>query len=189
MGLEAGINNPLDLSAMKFGVVADYQIHRFLSIHPEFFFIEKETPFDLESFAPEEDFRLNQIDYLEFPIALQLKVKLNVVSFNLFLGPFIAYGLSASALDFQTGTLSHFSLQEINVSRIDFGALIGGGLDFDIAKGRRMFIDVRFNIGLKDINTTVDGETYTENNSLTMGIMFPLKFKKKEERQTENGER
>ena len=90
-------------------------------------------------------------------------------------GPYWAYGLDVSAVDNDNNLKESFSFEEVGMARTDWGAALGGGVDVEIAKGRKMFIDYRYNVGLKDIALSSDIDTYNEGSSITMGIMVPLK--------------
>lgn len=180
-GLEGGARNPLKQSTAKAGVLAEFPVHRFVFLHPEFFYIGKETAINIETTTSEDDFRFTQVNYLELPITAHLKLTIELVSFKIFMGPYIAYGLNAFGITEDNNGKENFTLEEVDISRFDYGATVGGGLDFAIAKGKKMFIDVRFSLGFKDISTLETNEVYNEGHSVTIGLMLPMKKQEKDQ--------
>jgi len=101
-----------------------------------------------------------------------------IYGFQAFIGPYFSYGLKASAInieDINNPFKEIFSFEDINTHRFDFGVSIGTGLVLEVAKERKMFLDLRYNFGLRDINAHPDRATFNEGTSLTMGFMIPLK--------------
>ncbi|MEM9819483.1 MAG: porin family protein [Bacteroidota bacterium] len=183
IGAEAGAYNPLDYSTIKVGLVSDYQLLPSMSIHSELVYIEKLVNLPLDVVFPEEDFRNHEINYFKIPITFQLKLNIHRVSAKLMLGPYWAYGLGISAIEKDSGERQSFDFSAISVNRMDFGAVIGGGFEILIAKGRKMFVDFRYNVGLMDIDHINSVNSYNEGSAITMGILLPLRtnMKKKEE--------
>lgn len=177
IGAEAGAYNPLGYYTVKAGLVSDYQFLPSMSVHSEFVYIEKMVGLPLDLVFPERDLLNQKISYFKIPLTFQLKLNIQRVSTKLMIGPYWAYGLSVSAINADNGNRSYFNFSEIGVNRMDFGAVIGGGFEILIAKGRKMFIDYRYNLGLIDIDQVDSVSTFNEGATLTMGMLVPLRAK------------
>ncbi|MEM8907503.1 MAG: outer membrane beta-barrel protein, partial [Bacteroidota bacterium] len=152
-----------------------------LSLHTEFAYMGKSMPLPLERVFREEEFQNSRIHYLKIPLAIQLRWNMDLISFKLFTGPYLAYAITATALEEDSNRARRFSLDSFWFSQLDIGATLGAGIDIELAKRRVMFIDVRINAGFKDIDLNPDTDAYTEGNAVTMGFMFPLGKQREQE--------
>jgi Outer membrane protein beta-barrel domain len=91
-----------------------------------------------------------KISYMEIPVLLKLNTtSLGIIRPNIFAGPEIAFKLSSKAM---SGSPS--SEQDLqNINSVDYGIIIGAGIDIDLPITVFM-IDIRYDIGLKDLNST-----------------------------------
>ncbi len=130
------------------GAFINHSIHNLLTIQLEVLYTQKGAKFMYNPFTqigPEHEFTAT-LNYLEIPVFAKIVMPIKgVVQPNLFVGPYIAYNLTAKGmgttpgdedLDYLTGT--------------DFGALFGVGLDFCLPVGK-LVLDVRYTFGLSSI--------------------------------------
>ena len=180
IGIEGGGYIAPGETGLKIGIVSDFKIKKFLSFHPELIYIQKGVSLPLENLSNEITYRSPKVDYIQIPIMFNFSLDMNTLSFQIFAGPYISYGLKASAInieDINNPYKEIFTFEDINTHRLDFGASFGTSLVLEIAKAKKMFLDLRYNLGLRDINADPVGSTFNEGTSLTMGFMIPLKRK------------
>jgi len=186
IGVEGGGYFALRQTGLKIGLVSDFKINNFLSFHPELIYIQKGVSLPLEELAPEQKYRSSKIEYLQVPLLFQIRLDIKTFSFQLFAGPYISYGIKASAVNFDNINQQfqeQFSFDAIHTRRIDFGTSLGTSLVLDVGKSNKMFIDLRYNLGLRDLDKDPSKENFNEGTSMTMGFMIPFrKEKNKEER-------
>ncbi len=178
LGIEGGGYLAPSETGLKLGIVSDFKIKNFFSIHPELIYIQKGVSLPLENLSAEETYRSPKVDYFQIPIMCHFHLDIHTFSFQAFIGPYVSYGLKASAInieDINNPYKEIFSFAEIKTHRFDFGASIGTSIVMEVVKAKKMFLDIRYNIGLRDINTHPDRATFNEGTSLTMGFMIPLK--------------
>lgn len=114
-----------------------------------------------------------QIDYLEIPLLLQINIPTGPVPVNprIFGGGTFNFELTCDqTLSDGTGSVeAACSADElgdaaIDTKSVDVGLLFGGGLDFPAGPGA-FTVDVRFDLGLSDINDVVDSPTELKNRN------------------------
>ncbi|MEM9920595.1 MAG: porin family protein [Bacteroidota bacterium] len=129
------------------------------------------------------------ISYIQIPITGKLALDLNPFDLYVIGGVDLAYGVDFELLQLSydgTGpkTLRQRKLdfERAGISRLDVGLALGGGVETTISKGRRIFLDVRFHIGLNDIDARSDVEVFNQGRSYTLGMLLPINFKKQKVR-------
>ncbi|MEO1625214.1 MAG: porin family protein [Bacteroidota bacterium] len=125
------------------------------------------------------------IRYIQIPIVGKLNLDFN--PFNLYVigGADLGYGIDFELIELaynDQGPTSwknrKLDFQRAGVSRFDIGMALGGGIEASISKGRRIFVDIRYHIGLNDIDKRPNVEVYNQGRSYTIGMMLPVNFKK-----------
>ena len=116
-----------------------------------------------------------KLDYIEVPVLAKASfMPMAPAKPSLFLGPSVAYNLSAKTAIEGTGLLDGEADVKDQMKSFDFGLVIGGGLDIPLAGGARSLgIDVRYTHGLTN---TIDGDTGAEAKNSVISIMGTLGF-------------
>lgn len=117
--------------------------------------------------------------YLEIPLLLKYEIPLEGrFRPGIFLGPYAAFKLSAKKHTEIWGRKETADLT--NVQSFDYGAVIGGGVEYDLGPGR-LILELRYNLGLKNILTMPEGfiRLYEDKDSVrnfALLIMTGYKF-------------
>jgi len=117
------------------------------------------------------------ISYVEIPFLI--KLKLNIPGANLFalVGPKIGYALAAySSLYKENGELINqkIVLEDLEVASWDIGMSLGAGLEKNISNDKKIFIEFRYYLGMKDLFPSGEAEIYNEGKSFNLGFLIPL---------------
>jgi hypothetical protein len=115
-----------------------------------------------------------KLDYLEIPVLVKWMIPTqSKISPNLFAGPAIAIRTSAKAEGEQGGVAVEFDIKD-SVKAIDFGVVLGGGVDVKAGKGNATF-DVRYTLGLSSFDDSSE-KLDIKNGviSAMVGYSFPF---------------
>jgi hypothetical protein len=109
-----------------------------------------------------------EIDYLEVPVVARVKKAAGSWKLYAGAGPSAAFRLRA-----RTRTSFNGSTEEIDIGNqvesIDFGVAMGGGIE----RGR-LVIDVRYTLGLSDIDKDKTDATTTKNRTIAVTVGYRL---------------
>jgi hypothetical protein len=110
-------------------------------------------------------------NYLEIPVLLKFMLPpKGGVKPNLFAGPYFAVNINAKEKREANGNTLEVDVDRY-VKDTDFGFVLGGGVDFELKKGKIVF-DCRYTLGL---TTTSEEEIYDQKNkviSFLLGYSF-----------------
>jgi hypothetical protein len=70
------------------------------------------------------------------------------------------------------------SFKEFDLQVFDFGLLTGIGLQSKVGKGRIIFIDYQFYLGLRDIDRTRESTIFNESQGIVLGLLIPIQKSK-----------
>ncbi|MEM1322824.1 MAG: porin family protein [Bacteroidota bacterium] len=175
-----------NLSGLALSLPIEYPSGRMFSFQSGLIYIQKGTRFNYEETSSGQSFSSKYIiDYLELPLAG--KLGLEVKPFRLYVlgGTHIGYALNMKSVrlsndpDLPFRETRPLDFELTGISRWDISLMIGGGFEAYISEGRRLFVEMRFNAGIKDIDEADDVEVYNESRTFTMGMMIPLPFKRR----------
>ena len=134
--------------------------------------------------APDQDLTISlQTDYLEMPLLARIRIPVSGgnVRPTLSAGPAVAFEL-ACTLEAESGGVevevgcreSGDGLDALNTASVDFGLLVGGGLDIDVGKTILSF-EGRYTHGLVDI--LQDDASQLKNRAFTflVGLSFRVR--------------
>ena len=145
-------------------------------------YVERENPSVLAQLHRGRNYLKPVISYLELPVLA--KVRLSFESFDLFFvgGPQIAYGIALRSTYEEDNMLrsEKLTFEETGLSRLDLGLVAGGGLEKEISEGRKIFIDMRFYLGLFNINKEGDEAIFNQGKHFSLGFLIPIKKKRPE---------
>jgi len=101
------------------------------------------------------DQKAHGIHYFEVPVNLQFGLDLKVLRPYLQAGPYFGYALKTDG--------EHFE----NISKLDWGAGIGGGLEI-----WKFQLDARYSWGLQDVSSVKEFEIKNNRFTVSLGILF-----------------
>jgi hypothetical protein len=115
-----------------------------------------------------------KLDYIEIPVLAKASFMPQAPAKpSLFLGPAVAYNLSAKTA-VEGGLLEGEYDMKDETKSFDFGLVFGGGLDIPMGNGARSLgIDVRYTYGLTN---TIDADTGAEAKNNVISIMGTIGF-------------
>ena len=149
---------------LTLGVLANIGITEAFSIQPELNFIQKgsKTKEDLANFQEEQIIIFN---YLEIPVLAKYTFASDAVDLSLLAGPSLGFGLSGSIE--VAGVKDDIDWDEDEVKQGDFGLNFGVGAGFG-----NFFVDVRYQLGLTNLNDSDDDEITLKNKGINIGVGY-----------------
>lgn len=106
-----------------------------------------------------------KVDYLEVPVLAKLSLaKASPAKPTVFLGPSMGFNLSAKSEIDGTGILDGETDLKDSTKGVDFGVVVGGGVEFN-----NFGLDLRYTHGLSNINDTDSGVEVKNNVISIMG--------------------
>ena len=116
-----------------------------------------------------------KLDYIEVPVLAKASfMPMAPARPSIFLGPSLAYNVSAKTAIEGTGLLDGEVDVKDQTNSFDFGLVVGGGLDIPLANGARSLgIDVRYTHGFTN---TIDSDTGAEAKNNVISIMGTFGF-------------
>jgi hypothetical protein len=141
-----------------------------LVIQPEVLYTQKGVRWEIRQSPLVPWKETIKLDYIEIPLLFKFMLPdKSTVKPNLFVGPCFAINVNAKEKIEETGTPTELDYGEF-VKDIEFGIVLGGGVDFPLKKGKVVF-DGRYTLGL----TTTSEEGWDLKNkvvSFMLGYSF-----------------
>ncbi len=149
----------------------------FYSWQTELIYVKRENVGLLQLLPQNSNYIRPIISYIEIPFLI--KLKLNIPGANLFavVGPKIGYAMAAySTLWKENGQLLNqkIVLEDIEVLGWDIGMNLGLGLEKDISNNKKIFVEFRYYLGMKDLFPKGEAEIYNEGKSFNLGFLIPV---------------
>ncbi len=138
-----------------------------LSLQTEFLYTNKKTELTYLSFR-----EAYELQYLEIPILFKLSYPMETFRPNVFAGPYASLKLSEKYT--YTELVTEISVVDKNqLKGVDYGAVFGAGVDIDL-EPVTFVLDLRYNLGLMDLERDVTPQQELRNGSLSLnaGILF-----------------
>ncbi|MEN0006281.1 MAG: porin family protein [Bacteroidota bacterium] len=185
-GFPLGDDDDVDLRYATFlniGAVAEIPLKDRLFIQPEISFIQKGLLAESEdsSFDDKAVLRLN---YLDINALVKYKYLGETVGGYLGIGPYVGYAMSGivksevnvGGTTVETETDLELGEDESGFNRFDFGFTFGGGLVVPIENLPEFFLDVRYLLGITNLNDddTDDADVSNRGIGITVGALFSL---------------
>jgi hypothetical protein len=125
---------------------------------------------------PTRDYYTVETNYLSLPVMFKLRLDWQPIQLYGLFGIEVNYGLRMQATGVEDQTLfkENLDFSSININRLDGGVSIGGGFEAGMRNQRKIFADLRYYLGVMDIDQSVDGEIYQEGAYVTLGFMMPM---------------
>lgn len=195
IGLKGGVNlskanfifdiNPntvisrTDLLGYHFSIPVEIEVNEMVNFLPEVAIVSEGTIFSSQVQENQLVFN-NSITYLKFPLIGKLKLlKRKQYEFGVVGGVVPAIALDVSSFYFNSVDLSRTTDLPINftdagIKRFDLALSFGLNTEKAIANGLKIMLDVRYNLGMLNIEDNSNLTNTTESFSLTLGLLTPL---------------
>ena len=152
----ASTNPPLVVGSqagLMIGGIAEIDLTSTLILQGEAFYAEKKA--EIDTIIPgvgkgEED---RKYKYIEFPVTLKVKFGRGESVPYLFAGPNLGINISAKSVTKINGQKTKTDLEEFT-EEIDIALDIGGGAEYPLVNKISLLFDIRYSIGLFDIDKT-----------------------------------
>ncbi len=174
VGLGGGGGTPNKIG-LRLSLPVNIHLTRKISLQPELVYVEHGTSQILRKLN-NRDYRSSQAAYLALPVLLKAGVTFEKLNIHLIVGPRFAYGIRLSA-NYLTDTgyfREKLSFDEAEFRPFDFGALFGVGLEKEINKNRKIFLEGRYYFGLIDLDREADRVIYPEGFYMNIGLLIPI---------------
>ncbi|MCB0629807.1 MAG: porin family protein [Saprospiraceae bacterium] len=127
------------------------------------------------------DYYTVETNYLSLPVMVKLRLDWEPIHLYGLFGIEVNYGLRMQATGVEDQTLfkEKLDFDHIQLSRLDGGVTVGGGFEAELRNFRKIFADLRYYLGILDIDQSPDGEIFQEGTYVTLGFMMPF-FQPKE---------
>jgi len=195
IGLKGGVNlskanfifdiNPstvisrTNLLGYHFSLPVEIEVNELVNFLPEVAIVSEGTIFSSQ--IQEEQFTFNNtITYLKFPIMGKLKLLKNKhYEFGIVGGVVPAVALDVSSFYFKSTDWRRtidlpVDFTDAGIKRFDLAVSFGLNTEKAIANGLKIILDVRYNLGMLNIENRSNITNTTESISLTFGLLTPL---------------
>ena len=110
-----------------------------------------------------------EMDYLEIPLLLTFSPPTTgSVGFNLFLGPALDFTTGCTAIDNQTGVTLRFDCNDDSLKSVNWGAMVGAGLEIGLIGRISLVLDGFYNLGITNIYDIVGIDDDTKHRALSI---------------------
>ncbi len=139
------------------GVSMNIGLSRMFSLQPEVLYVQKGSKFSEGINGDSFELKIN-VDYLEIPLLLNLSFQKEGSSFvpSIFAGPYIGLNTSAKIKETYDGETYTEDIKDY-IKDTDFGLTFGVGLGKQLGAGK-IFLDIRYDLGLTNIIDIPEGE-------------------------------
>lgn len=170
---------PSNATVLTIGVPVQMMFGEHFGLQMELNFIQKGFRFKDESTSPTASFSFDikqVINWLELPVLAKARFGSDVgFGGGLFFGPSIGYGLSGKGTTTSTSTINgvssttsesdNLNFKDDEHSRVDLALNLGGEVNYG-----GIFLDVRYQIGLTNMNTTNSSSSGSNIAARTRGL-------------------
>ncbi len=176
LGLSAGADLYEQVD-FRVALMVEIQDNDWLSWQAEFVYIKRENLDIIQLLPAERDFIRPVISYFYLPILMKAKLEIPGANMYALLGPKIgraAAVYSTLVSEDKSVVNETFELNELGLGQWDFGLSLGIGLEKEITRNKKIFIEFRYYLGLTDINQLTEDSIYNEGKSFNLGFFLPI---------------
>jgi len=173
-----------DLLGLAIGIPLEFKLNDLVRLQPELLFATEGAL--LSVFRPEEQRTYNNIlYYLKIPVLVKfLLLKEDHYQISVLAGLTPAYAIGIKSYSFSqpfryNSRTEQISFATAEINRFDIALNAGLSVEKTIAKGIKMALSARYNLGVYNISQEVGRSSFTESLQLTLGLWIPLKRKEK----------
>jgi len=171
-----------DLLGYHFSIPLEIEVNEMVNFLPELALISEGTIFSSQVQEEQRTYN-NSITYLKLPIMGKVKLLKNKhYEFGIVGGVIPAFALDISSYYFKFLDLGRtfelpIDFKDAGIKRFDLAVSFGINTEKAIAKGLKIILDVRYNLGMMNIENRSNITNTTQSFSLAFGLLTPL-FKK-----------
>lgn len=161
---------------LRISVPVEFTVNRNIAYQLELVFIQKGNVALTRKFSQERDYGLILTDYVSIPLLLKLKLDWKPIGIYALVGPEVAYGLKMYGHYAEGNNIyrDKLSFEGQGVRRVDAGLSVGIGLERVIRRNTKIFMDLRYYLGITDLDTAKDNDIFNEGQYFNIGVLFPL---------------
>ncbi|NUQ24858.1 MAG: PorT family protein [Saprospiraceae bacterium] len=158
------------------GVVAEWKHRPNVVFLTEATYLQRTSPEILRKLDRNRGYHLATVDYVSLNFLIKMQLDLEPVGLYAVAGADISFGARAYARYSSDGNIviDRLLFDELALRRWDAGVCIGGGIEKEIRKRRRIFFDVRYYLGIIDIDKDTAGDIFNEGTFFNLGFLIPL---------------
>ncbi len=153
------------------GAFMSYQFHDMFAIQPEVYYAMKGWKQEIAEYT-----FTAKMDYVDIMVLGKLLIPMEgMVQPSLFFGPLLGINIKKDYTIDPVPPDEEGEGELEEVKSTDFGAVLGAGLDIEIAEGYMLLLDIRYNMGLTTIHDPEEGDADdVKNQAITFmaGIAF-----------------
>ncbi len=165
-----------------FGIFFDLVLNEKWALQPELLYQEQRQSYLLT--GTDIAINISVMEYLRVPLLFKYNMPFKNFSLIGLAGPYGGYALSLKSgetnQNLDLTSYRRLSFSENDVRRLDFGVLLGFGIEKIIANKLKTKLTFRYNFGMLDIMKDNLSTFYNRGYSLDMGFMVPLSIFKKQ---------
>lgn len=195
IGLKGGINqskstfifnidpslttNRGDLYGFYFGLPMEFTINELFNFMPEVAFVAEGSVISVQVLEEQRTYS-NAIVYAKVPLMAKLKLLKNkYYEFGVVGGVVPALAVDVRSYYYASTNLTKsvnvpVDFEEAGIRRFDLALSFGINTEKVIAQGWKLVLDVRYNLGLLDVETHSKLTNTTESLHLTIGLISPI---------------
>jgi len=169
------------LPGLQLGIPIQLKVNDLLTIQPEIIIA---TEGSLLNVFRTEERRIynNSLLYIKMPLLAKTTLwKKKNYQAHALLGVTPAYAIDIRSTSFSQGfgTIREepISFETASIKHFDLALSAGIDVEKTIAKGLKMVLETRYNLGLYDIEKLAERTSFTESFYLTIGLLMPIKTK------------
>lgn len=176
VGLNGGGGIP-DEVLFRGALSGEFQLGTNLALLVEAAYVQRENPSLLTQLPRRRNYIQPVINYLEAPVLFKFRLPLPIVNLYALAGPQLAYGIHLYSTFEEDNRIftERLDFRRTGIHRLDIGGYVGAGLEKEISRGRRIFIDIRYYLGLHNINAEGEEKIFNQGKSFALGFMIPVK--------------
>ena len=162
------------------GLLIEYKLSNSLFLHSELIYSMRGTEYGAEGktisgyLVPNHKF-VQRHNYLEIPFFIQYNFPMSYfIKPKVFIGAEYSFLLEAKIGLIEEGIHKWEADEKVYYKRSEYGIILGAGVEYELESDKIVF-DIRYNLGLKDINIYEQGSEIKSNTiSFNMSFLFSL---------------
>ena len=171
------------LPGLQLGIPFELKINDLLTIQPEII-IATEGSFLNVYRTEEQRIYNNTLLYIKVPLLAKTTLwKGKNYQAHALLGVTPAYAIDIKSISYpqELGIIREepISFEMAQIKHFDLAMSAGFDIEKTIAKGIKMILETRYNLGLYNIENLPERTSFTESFYLTIGLLIPIKEKKR----------
>ena len=170
------------LPGLQLGIPFELKINDLLTIQPEII-IATEGSFLNVYRMEEQRIYNNTLLYIKLPLLAKTTLwKEKNYQVHALIGLTPAYAIDVKSISYphELGRVREepISFETAHIKHFDLAVSAGLDIEKTIAKGIKMVLETRYNLGLYNIEEMAERTSFTESFYLTIGLLMPIKEKK-----------